>query len=403
MISGRMLLVGSKLSFDRLRWLVMLLTVVTSARLSAQAVSIDLPGPTATLRQHQFSRIISVRELADGRVLVSDPVERRLALVDFRLGQVSTVGSIGDGPGEYRSPGYLYGLSGDSTIFTDPTTHRALLLVGQRVVETMSLAGELLVRFGADPPQGIDRAGRLLGVEGFAFPPEMPPMSRTFADSLTILLTIGSVFDDEARGLDTIAAVGGQGRFGVKRVPRSVFREGEGGFSIITSPLASEAQTWLFPDGSIAVAHPDPYRVDWRTPEGVWTRGVPLPHATVRVDREEQCFVLARRLHPSSGECKPEAWPWPDYIPPFVMEVPWTSPGGIALQPAPNGMLLIARTITSQSPGRRYDVVDRGGALHAVVRVAKEQTIIGSGRSSLYVVHKDSMDLLTISRHPWPF
>ena len=29
-------------------------------------------------------------------------------------------------------------------------------------------------------------------------------------------------------------------------------------------------------------------------------------------------------------------------------------------------------------------------------------TIAGHGRASLYVVRKDEMDLLTLSRHPWP-
>ena len=157
----------------------------------------------------------------------------------------------------------------------------------------------------------------------------------------------------------------------------------------------------MFPDGWIAVAHPDPYRVDWRTPEGRWILGAPLPFIEVGVSREEQCFVLIRRL-PSSSPCKPEVWPWPEHLPPFMMEVPWTGPGGTALQPAPNGMLLIARTPTVESPTRRYDVVDREGALHAVIRVPMDQTIIGSGSSSLYAVRKDNMDLLTLRRHPWP-
>lgn len=51
---------------------------------------------------------------------------------------------------------------------------------------------------------------------------------------------------------------------------------------------------------------------------------------------------------------------------------------------------------------RRYDVVDRQGASRGVIHTPPDQTIVGSGRSSLYVVQKDDLDLSTLSRHYWP-
>lgn len=381
-------------------WGVLLLVAACSGEQPVQGpVSVELAPANATLSNKQFSSVRSpVRELADGRVLLSDVLERALFVVDFESDDMRTIGSVGEGPGEYQSPGSLYALDGDSTMFTDPATHRALLLVGDDIVKQLAGAARLVERFGAEPPWGTDRTGRLLGVEGFAFPPDVVPMSRTLADSVRILLTAGSVLDEGRNGIDTIAELGGQGLFGVNEVERSALGM-PGRTTNLTSPLASEGQAWLFRDGWIALAHPDPYRVDWRTPAREWIRGASLPFTKVEVTREAQCAIVGEL---PSGQCRPELWPWPEYLLPFTMDRTWTSPGGTALQPGPDGMLLIARTHLPEDSERRYDVVDRQGALRGVIHTPPDQTIVGFGRSSLYVVQKDDLDLLTLSRHSWP-
>ena len=346
-----------------------------------------------------------IRELADERVLVSDPIERFLYVVDFSSGLVQSIGTHGNGPGEYWEPGPLYALNGDSTLLTDPTTHRALLVVGDRAVETVRWASELLLQLRGEELWGVSRDGRVLGVEGFAYPGEVAPhSSRVLADSLHILLSPRSVLDTLSP-LDTIAELGGQGQLGVTRVRRSQFGMAGEGSIWVKSPLATEGQAWLFPDAWIAVAHPDPYRVDWRTPEGEWIRGALLPFTGVELNRREKCFAITRNLPDAGaqGGCRPEVYPgWPEYMPPFVWE-PWSAtPGGIALQPAPGGMLLVQRTPTIDAPEARYDVVDRSGVLRGIIRLRAHQAIVGHGRVSLYVVEKDSMGLLTLSRHPWP-
>lgn len=381
-------------------WSLFLLVAACSGEQPVQEpVSVELPPANATLSEKQFSHVLSpVRELADGRVLLADVLERALFVVDFESGDVRTVGSVGDGPGEYQSPGSLYALDGDSTMFTDPATQQALLLVGDNIVETLTGAARLVARFGAEPPWGTDRTGRLLGVEGFAFSPDLVPMSRILADSVRVLLTTGSILDEEPSGFDTIAELGGQALFGVNEVERSALGM-PGSTTNLTSPLASEGQAWLFGDGWIALAHPDPYRVDWRTPEGQWIRGAPLPFTEVEVTREAQCTIVGEL---PSGGCRPELWPWPEFLPPFTMDRTWSSPGGTALHPAPNGMLLIARTHLPEHSERRYDVVDRQGGLRGVIRLVPDQSIVGFGGSSLYVMQKNDLDLLTLSRHSWP-
>ena len=364
---------------------------------------IDLPPAEAVFREKEFSWIASVRELLDGRLLVSDQIERALYVLDFPSGGIREIGTIGDGPEEYQWPGSLYALAGDSTLLIDAMTHKWFLLVGDRIVETLShtsgVRGRILLRVGS-LFRGADQSGRVLGVEGFAYALGVPPYSTVRADSVRILLTSGSVLSSSAaidvHLFDTIAAVGGQGLAGV------LMEQGLRPFQTV-SQLATDGQAWLFGDGWIGVAYPEPYRVDWRRPDGHWIRGAPLPFTAVEVTEAEKCFRLSRStLH---TDCPLDRFPvpWPSHVPPFLTgRLRTTAPGGTALRPAPGGMLLILRTPTLEAPGNRYDLIDRSGALRGVFRLPADQNIAGFGPSSLYVVRKDAMDLQTLSRHPWP-
>ena len=392
---------------------VVLLTSIGGAGISAAVTHpvrsssqddpiLGLPPADQTLEGRQFGKIISVRELSDGRILLSDMGEREryLYLADLRTDEVQSLGRIGDGPGEFLYPGFLYPLGPDSTLFTDQTTHRAFLVADGDHPENLGAGTLLIERLGGEPPWGADRFGRVLGVEGFAYPEDRLALSRVEADSLRILLTTGNVLDWEPGSQETIAEVGGQGRFGESRQLRF-------GQRYYTSPLATEGQAWLFWDGWVAVAHPDPYRVDWRRPDGEWVRGAALPFDRVPATDWQKCFSATgdrnRDACDSPGLAKYVELPSPEHVPPFVMaRHDRTTPGGIAVQPAPNGMLLIQRTLMADAPGRRYDVIDRTGSLRGTIRLPENRIIVGSGSSSLYVVTKHNPDGVTLNRHPWP-
>ena len=206
---------------------------------------IDLPPAEATLQGRDFSRVLSVVELEDGRVLATDEIENSIYVVDLQSGEVRTEGSSGEGPGEYGRVGHLYPLGGDSTLFVGEPP-RLLLLAGDRVTQTLEPVYPRLGTGGT--AWGVDRSGRILGVEGFAFQ-RGTGWQRVEADSLHILLSTGSVFDDGSSEPDTVARVGGQGRLGAERIATRVEIDGE--IATVqwteTSPLASEGQAWLFP------------------------------------------------------------------------------------------------------------------------------------------------------------
>ena len=89
-----------------------------------------------------------------------------------------------------------------------------------------------------------------------------------------------------------------------------------------------------------------------------------------------------------------------DQFPEFPSTLPTFLPE--ALLASPDGLLLIARTPTAQTPDWfRYDLVDRAGRLVATLTIPLAQRIVGFGKSSVYVVETDTLGLETLRRHPW--
>ena len=104
--------------------LTLLLSLQPGA-LAAQVVRIG--APTATLAE-EFSDIRGVRELRDGRLLVSDYIDQRVVLVDLRDGMVEDCLTEGIGPQDVRLAGRLIPMPGDSTLLVDIGNSRLMVL-----------------------------------------------------------------------------------------------------------------------------------------------------------------------------------------------------------------------------------------------------------------------------------
>ena len=96
--------------------------------------------PTQTARlPEEFSSVRGVRELADGRILVSDYIDQRVVLVDLERGTVTPRIGKGGGPAEARLPTRLVAIPGDSSLLVDLGNNRLLVLDGQgRAVRSIS-------------------------------------------------------------------------------------------------------------------------------------------------------------------------------------------------------------------------------------------------------------------------
>ena len=90
---------------------------------NAQTPVVRLGPPSATLTE-DFSEIVAVRELSDGRLLIGDRREERIVVADFRAGSVTPTSRQGLGPGEFSRVTAIWPLGGDSSLMVDGAARR---------------------------------------------------------------------------------------------------------------------------------------------------------------------------------------------------------------------------------------------------------------------------------------
>lgn len=340
-----------------------------------------LPPPNATLGA-EFGQVGSVRELADGSVLVIDRSEQTIVLGEWSKGPVTTIGRHGSGPGEYLVPMRLLGAGGDSTIVPDSRNGRWLVLRGKSIVGTVG-PGEPAIGNGNRLPLGADTMGRVIATRGRggSTATEVPRL-----DSL--LLVRVAVATGKT---DTVAML--------RARPATIKVEGPSdkptSVSVTINPLAAGEQAAPFPDGWIAIARIEPYRVEWRAADGRRIAGEPLPFESVRVDeRERRAFLQRLAARTGQDPLDPARFPeWPQVMPPFTPD---------ALLVAPDGRLWVRRPPTAANPATRYDIVDRLGRLVARLTTEPNVEIIGFGRQAVYSVRTDDDGIQRIQRHSLP-
>jgi hypothetical protein len=117
----------------------------------------------------------------------------------------------------------------------------------------------------------------------------------------------------------------------------------------------------VLPDGSLWVARVYENRVDWRAPNGRWTRGQPLPDRVLEVTRYDRELFL--RKFPPELRSTAQELPFAALKPPFEAGI--TSGAG---------EVWLEKSRAPADSTRRYHVVDRRG------RLVKEIRLRGHGR-----------------------
>ena len=160
-------------------------------------------------------------------------------------------------------------------------------------------------------------------------------------------------------------------------------------------PLSVGEEALLFTDGWLAVARLEPYRVDWRTPDGRWIRGAALPVPLEKLDGREKQAHMERRAETTGQPTKsPDTVSgWPETIPPFA---------GNSIVGSRDGRLLLRHEKTADHPETIYDVVTRRGILEGQITMPDNERIIGFGAKSVYIVVTDDDGIQRLRRHPWP-
>lgn len=362
--------------------------------------------PTAEFEE-PFSRVSGLRELSDGRLIVSDQRDKIVQLVDLRAGTARKISREGAGPGEYALPTALFPMPNDQTLLVDLQNRRFLMIKPDGTPgETISppqlgTGGPGGVQIGGlVNPRGVDSRGRLyfqdLGIRPGGESPESVAVLR-WATGTTSVDTVAWV-----RGPRTTMATTGGGGSGPQGVRLTV------GMGVVWAPL----EAWsVSADGMVARVLPDPYRVYWYGPNRRATAGPPVPYAPLRVteaDKEE--YRAQQRANPPTmimmgggggggggGRAVAPQLPEPTFAetkPPFT--------GNASVLATPEGEVWVLRTRRAGDKVPVYDVFDGAGRLARKVALSPGSRVVGFGRNSVYVVRTDEDDLEYIQRYARP-
>jgi hypothetical protein len=350
---------------------------------AGQAVSQLRLGAPTELPGVSFSRIADARALSDDRLIVTDAIDRQTYVLDFVAKTTRAIGRQGAGPGEYRTPGRLLPLTGDSTLLVDNFGGRWLVMARDSFVGVVLSAAPAMA--AGRTPLGADAQGRLLGMKPSRGLEGVTGNVRIANDSSYLVRVTRS-----SGRIDTLTKY----RIRPSRIAIRGPSDNPTSVSVLMNPISTGEQAVMFPDGAVAIGRIDPYRVDWIIGERA-VKGPALPFERTEVTREEKVAILKKlpRSDSDTPRLPEDVADWPDVFPPFLAG---------AVQPGSDGNVWIRRAPTMRAPGTDYDVVDRTGRLVKRLHLPANEVIVAFSRTSLFVIQTDSDDLQHIRRYALP-
>lgn len=364
--------------------------------LSAQQ-PLSLGKPDAEFKE-PFTQIGTLRELRDGRVLVVDPRDKVVLLVDFRTGTASRVGRNGAGPGEYALPARIIALPADTSAIYDPSNARYLLITPSGAPgEVFRLHESVRTSLGGrgSVPRSTDARGRIF-FEGSPFTTG-PGGEMASADSTPLMR-----YDRLTGKLDTLAWVQlAKGYARVAALPN-------GGVSISVGMVAFPSRDdWApMPDGGVAVARVRDYHVDRVSPSSARTSGSPVEVSPIPVtESEKEAWRAERRALAGPQATRNGGVPRGPVGPPPQAEFPAVMPPFVywSTYARPNGELWVLRSHKASDEVPVYDVFNSSGAMVGRVALPAKSRLAGLGNGTVYVVRKDDDDLEYLQRYRLPF
>lgn len=367
-------------------------TVLAQASVPVHALSSPL-GQSADA----FTNISSVRELSNGKVIVSDLVDKSVLLVDLAAGTSVPIGREGQGPGEYGFPGELFPLPGDTTLLVDRMNRRFLTILpnGKTGTSVPYPAGG-----GFSDARGMDAQGRIY-FNGSLFSINFTPGQPT-PDSIPL-----TRWDWRRKVTDTVTFL--------KVPPMNLNVSGGGDNSrartimFRAQPFAPEDAWSVGSDGRVGVARVLDYHIEWFSPTKQRSAGPANKVAPVRVTEADK-EALRRQMASgprmmvavgSGGTSTRSAGPppdmpagdepqYPEYKPPFPPRSVWMTP---------EGMLWVLRSRPANDVVPLIDVFDQRGNLVSQVKLPQDRQVIGFGNGVVYLAHTDSDDLQWLERY----
>ncbi len=314
------------------------------------APAVDLPASGDTVNTRD-SDVTGAAWLGNHRWAVLAAPNETAGIADFSTGKIRQLGT--GRPEAIRNPTTLF-VSEDSLYVGDWSLRRTTLWTMEgRLVRSVPTSDAVR----GSLPQARDALGRFYA-DLFPRPGADGSGNRDSAAVLRVDPTFNRA-DTIARlaPLDIAEVTGDAGR----RFERRVF----GGLD-----------RWgALPDGSLWVARVYENRVDWRAPNGTWTRGEPLPDRVLEVTRYDRELFL--QGFPPELRATAQQLPFAPIKPPF--EAAFTGTGG---------QVWLEKSRAPTDSSRAYHVVDRKGQLAREVRVPGQRRILAVGDGAALVAER---------------
>jgi len=338
-----------------------------------------------------FSDAMGMAELSDGRVIVSDRVERVYSLADFRTGLRRTIGRNGTGPREYQIPFGPIRWRGDTLLGYDPNNRRLLRI---------------------DPDASIGDAfpfpdGRATGLTGWAPPRGVDPDGRIYWD--TPIIEMQPVVKRSMMARLVRWLPGSESA----EVALEFADHGEFEHAFRYRPMPQTDAWVVAADGRIGILSAAEYRLHWYKDGALVETGPPVPFTPTRVtSAERDAFRAKKALEPAAGASMQGGAPassptamgarvraaWPDSIFPAVMP-PFEASGALL---APSGDVWVRRTGPASAASAHVDVLDPHGKLRATLRLPPRARLFALGARSVYLLAVDSDGFQTLERYEYP-
>jgi hypothetical protein len=347
-----------------------------------------------------LSFVNSVRETADGSVLVADPLSQVVLRIDLLAGTADTLGRVGEGPQEYKQPDQVFPLPGDSTLLVDIGKLRLTVIDPAGTFHSgMAMAAATGDgRLDVIMPRFADAQGRLYYTGGFSMG-EGPPDS-----------TLVVRYDRATEAVDTMGWIWRP----EPRVTRS-------GSSVRTMSTQMEGRDdWAVgPEGQFAIVRAEDYSVEWRYPDGRTVSGSPNPVEVQGIADADKLAFLERRSSSGLMMMVTASPSGPNNMTmmrggagmmgdePNLMDYEWAEvfapfrPDRSRVSPA--GELWVERWLpASRNP--QMDVFDGEGSKLGTVDLPEGRELIGFGTTAdgspaVYLVRTDEFDLKWLERY----
>jgi hypothetical protein len=319
-----------------------------------------------------FSQISNVVELAGSRVAFVDTRDKLFLSADLHTGDVDTLGTRVDSIGpespaaQYKFPGWVAHLAGDTVALVDFSAQRTTLWNERgeplKVLPIAPAAGRM-------PVLVYDTVGNGYKIDYLSVLGGGAPGEAMRTDSIAVLriaLATGKV--------DTVARLSapefGDARFGEQVQQAAVVFAPNDFFGVL-------------PNGTAWVARGRENRVDWRTPEGRWSRGQKRAYTAAPVTQADKDRVLAQVREQGKQFGMPQnlrvEYPFAASKPPFEFALG-----------RPTGEVWLQRPRSQDDAPVVYDVHAADGSWQREVSFPKGSSLAGFGSDgAIYGTIKD--------------